>query len=174
MKVVAFTGHRPPKGGLTYSHDSEGDHLAVQAVRAWLRSHDDFEHAIVGGALGFDTLAARACWFEKVPFVVAAPFEGQAFKWPQQARDRYHRMLEMADRIVFVSEGDYSAEKMQIRNEWMINRCDHLVAWWDGSPGGTANCIKYALRSDFGAKTDHVDYTNLLLQSKDIALDPPF
>ncbi len=26
----------------------------------------------------------------------------------------------------------------------MVNNCDMLIAVWDGSDGGTANCVKYA------------------------------
>jgi uncharacterized phage-like protein YoqJ len=33
---------------------------------------------------------------------------------------------------------------MQRRNEWMVDRADKLVALWDGSWGGTFNCIEYA------------------------------
>jgi uncharacterized phage-like protein YoqJ len=33
---------------------------------------------------------------------------------------------------------------MQIRNEWMVDRCDKLIAVWDGSKGGTGNCVDYA------------------------------
>ena len=33
---------------------------------------------------------------------------------------------------------------MQERNEWMVNNCDVLIAVWDGTSGGTANCVKYA------------------------------
>jgi uncharacterized phage-like protein YoqJ len=38
----------------------------------------------------------------------------------------------------------YSAAKMQIRNEYMVNACDKLIAVWDHTPGGTENCVKYA------------------------------
>jgi uncharacterized phage-like protein YoqJ len=33
---------------------------------------------------------------------------------------------------------------MQRRNEWMVDHCDILYAFWDGTSGGTANCVKYA------------------------------
>jgi uncharacterized phage-like protein YoqJ len=34
---------------------------------------------------------------------------------------------------------------MQDRNKWMVDHCDALVAIWNGTSGGTANCVKYAL-----------------------------
>lgn len=33
---------------------------------------------------------------------------------------------------------------MQKRNEYMVDLADRVIAVWDGSKGGTANCIKYA------------------------------
>lgn len=146
--IVAFTGHRPPKAGLSYPHDGPGDKLAVGLVRAELRklaalSSNDL-HAVVGGALGFDTLAARACYLESVPYDLYMPFEGQAARWPDEAKQRFAAMRRFADSVVVVSEGGYSAQKMQVRNEAMVDAADVLVAWWDQSPGGTANCILYA------------------------------
>jgi uncharacterized phage-like protein YoqJ len=33
---------------------------------------------------------------------------------------------------------------MQKRNEYMVDKCDKLLAVWNGTTGGTHNCIKYA------------------------------
>ncbi|WP_188052008.1 hypothetical protein [Azospirillum sp. Sh1] len=33
---------------------------------------------------------------------------------------------------------------MNTRNEWMVDHSDRLLALWDGSQGGTANCVRYA------------------------------
>jgi uncharacterized phage-like protein YoqJ len=33
---------------------------------------------------------------------------------------------------------------MQDRNIWMVDHCDALIAVWDGTSGGTANCVRYA------------------------------
>jgi uncharacterized phage-like protein YoqJ len=38
------------------------------------------------------------------------------------------------------------AEAMQLRNIWMVDHADEVWAFWDGSKGGTANCVKYAER----------------------------
>lgn len=141
--IVAFTGHRPPKAGLSWSHQGPGDQLAVHSVRHWLQiARPDL--GIVGGALGFDTLAARALWLEKIPYKVFVPFTGQEDRWPDHAKERYYRMLDAAEDVHYVSQGEYRAEKMQRRNEEMVDLADYLVAWWDGSKGGTGNCVRYA------------------------------
>jgi len=50
----------------------------------------------------------------------------------------------LADGVVVVSEGGYSARNMQRRNEWMVDHSDKVLAVWDGSNGGTGNCVAYA------------------------------
>ena len=42
-----------------------------------------------------------------------------------------------------VSNGPYTSAAMQVRNEWMADHCDVLLALWNGTPGGTANCLRY-------------------------------
>ena len=159
---VAFTGHRPPKGRLTYSHMSEADKLAVRCVRRFL-ADNKAELCIVGGALGFDTLAARAAFQQSISYHVYVPFTGQESKWPVEAQRRYHKMLELADKVIVVSAGGFSPRAMQVRNEAMVDACDHLVAWWDGASGGTWNCIQYA--GSVG-----VPFTNLYMQPTNIQL----
>ena len=95
-------------------------------------------------ALGWDTAWAISALRLGVPLVAAVPFAGQESRWPPEARARYRALLAAAAEVVVVSPGGYSAEKMQIRNRWMVDRCDALVALWDGGAGGTAGCVAYA------------------------------
>jgi uncharacterized phage-like protein YoqJ len=37
---------------------------------------------------------------------------------------------------------------MQTRNKWMVDHSDMVLSLWDGSAGGTANCIEYARHVD--------------------------
>lgn len=53
-------------------------------------------------------------------------------------------MREAAAEVVVVSDGEYAVWKMQTRNEAMVDAADELWALWDGSSGGTKNCIDYA------------------------------
>ncbi len=99
---------------------------------------------IVGGALGWDTLVARAAYLSSIPFSLYVPFEGQDSKWPEDARQRYRIMTAHAAEIKVISPGGYAAYKMQVRNVAMVDDCDEVWALWDGSKGGTANCIAYA------------------------------
>jgi uncharacterized phage-like protein YoqJ len=139
---LAGTGHRPSKlGGYDNATYTRLVALAQTAIKE-LKP----ELVISGGALGWDMALAAAANIERVPFLVAVPFKGQEAMWPKLTQERYQRMLERAQDVVIVCEGGYEARKMQVRNEWMVDHCDLLLALWNGSNGGTANCIEYAER----------------------------
>jgi uncharacterized phage-like protein YoqJ len=102
--------------------------------------------AISGMALGVDQWAANICNKLKIPLIAAIPFEGQEKMWPEKSKKVYQSLLQKASEKIVVCEGGYSAYKMQLRNEWMVNHCDILLAVWDGSKGGTGNCVDYAMK----------------------------
>ena len=81
---------------------------------------------------------------ESAHALMPIPFEGQEKAWPQSSQKIFNSLVAKAAEKVIVSPGGYSAYKMQVRNEWMVNQCDTLIAVWDKSPGGTANCVAYA------------------------------
>ena len=98
-------------------------------------------------ALGWDTVWAEALIELEVPFLAAIPFEGQESRWPQESQKKYHDLLKKADRVEIISPGGYAAWKMHVRNEWMVDNCDRVVALWDGGDdGGTAACVRYATK----------------------------
>lgn len=142
--IVAFTGHRPPKAGLEYSHAGKRDVEYEERIGQLLKLKG-VDEVNVGGALGWDTLAARAAFKEGVPFHLFVPFEGQESRWPKESQDRYWKMRESASKVTIVSERGYSAHKMQLRNEAMVDSANEVWALWNGSSGGTKNCITYAM-----------------------------
>src|SRR3546814_19330873 len=64
--------------------------------------------------------------------------------WPAESQRRFHSILERAAAVEIACPGGFAAHKMQTRNEWMVDHADGVVALWDGSTGGTANCVAYA------------------------------
>lgn len=143
VSVVAFTGHRPDKLGGFGPENPIRDRVLAALLRE-LRVLQP-GHAIAGMALGVDTWAAECCVHLGIPFTAAVPFAGQDRMWPPESRRAYAKLLRKAARVEIVSgpEVDINAA-MQVRNEWMVDRCDHLLAVWDGSRGGTANTVKFA------------------------------
>lgn len=138
--IVAGTGHRPNKiGGFT----TENFFNLVEVAERWL-SENNPDKVISGMALGWDMALAQACINSKIPFVAAIPFKGQESKWSFSQKELYKSILKFAEEIVYVSKEGFSAQKMQKRNEWMVDRADVILAMWDGTMGGTYNCIRYA------------------------------
>jgi hypothetical protein len=138
--ILAGTGHRPDKlGGYGPRSSTVVMNLATQIL-------DHYQPSVVisGMAQGWDMALAQAAYGRKIPFRAYLPFVGQHLVWPASTRAYYTALLGKAEVVKVCSPGGYSPRAMQIRNECMVNDCDLLIALWNGSPGGTANCLQYA------------------------------
>lgn len=150
LSAVSFTGHRPNKLG---GYDEEVDQ--IKEIKFQLKKHIDmairmgYTSFITGMAIGVDTWASEAVLDAKkenpeLKLICAIPFKGQEHMWPLPSKKRYWKIVDNADEIHIISEGDYTVEKMQLRNEWMVDHSKVLIAVWNGTKSGTGNCIKYA------------------------------
>lgn len=138
--VIAGTGHRLDKlGGYSDKVQLRLAQLACAVFKLY-----EPRLVITGMAIGWDMALALACGELNIPFVAAVPFKGQEARWPEKTVDLYNRLLGKASEVVYVCEPGYEAWKMQERNEYMVDRADLILALWNGSSGGTANCIQYA------------------------------
>jgi uncharacterized phage-like protein YoqJ len=140
--ILGITGHRPNKlGGYKVPNPTY--------IRVCRKIEQNFkqlnpEKIISGMALGVDQWAAYIAIKMRIPFVAAVPFEGQEIAWPSGSQELYHKVLAKASEIVIVSSGGYKSSKLQTRNKWIVDYSDKLLAVWDGTEGGTGNCISYA------------------------------
>lgn len=140
---IAVTGHRPPKlGGY---NNTEGFRAIRRHMRDFLEEAPSGEIELIsGGALGIDLLWMQTGILIGFPVLAALPFKGYDGRWPDASRREYQKWLDKCREVVYVSPGGYHPAKMQTRNEWMVQRADSLVAYWNGSEGGTSNCVAYA------------------------------
>jgi uncharacterized phage-like protein YoqJ len=138
--VFAGTGHRPDKlGGYGLPAQME---LTLFAGEMLCQYKPDW--VISGMALGWDQALATACTRLGIPWTAAVPFQGQESRWSDQLQADYRELLGQARKVVYVSPPGYAAWKMQKRNEYMVRWCHTVLALWNGSGGGTANCVRYA------------------------------
>lgn len=149
---IAITGHRPDKLGYDYNLTSPLIKKIERRIIAVFKEYTP-ETVITGMALGIDTLAALICINMGIPFIAAIPCKNQWSKWPESSRVLYEKILSNALCTKhMVSEEYYTHYCMEVRNRWMVNQLwhpdDRLLAIWDGSSGGTANCVKYAEKHD--------------------------
>ena len=100
------------------------------------------------------------------------PCANQEKTWPKESQIIYKTILSKADEIIGITEKGYAELKlsddlglekkdnttdkrfkyiqeykpylMQKRNEYMVDQAHLVIAVWNGSTGGTKNCIEYA------------------------------
>lgn len=145
--IIAGTGHRPdklPNKETGYKLPNPTYIKICKEIEKHLLELKP-EKVISGMALGYDSYLAFVTLKLGIPLIAAVPFQGQELAWPQASQKAYNALLKRATEVVIVSEGGYSAHKMQVRNEFMINKCDLLLACYNGDcSGGTFNAITYA------------------------------
>ena len=158
--IVAVTGHRPDKL-MGYKLPNPCYTRICKELERVLKELNPTK-AITGMALGVDQWLAMICIKLGIPFIAAVPFPGQESKWPESSQSTYKLLLKKADDIVIVSDAPFKAAKLQKRNEWMVDQLadedDRLIAVYDGTEGGTYNCVKYAEKHE--KKIIRIDPTN--------------
>lgn len=155
---ICVTGHRPNK---LYGYDlNNKQYRELKDKMKSILIDKKCTEAITGMALGTDMLFAMAVIELKhegydIKLHCAIPCLNHTSKWVLRSVKLYEYILSHADKIKIVTEEPYSLAIMQIRNEYMVDLADEVIAVWDGSKGGTANCVRYAERV-------HKPVTNLL------------
>ena len=152
MKTCCVTGNRPQKFPWKYGKGSKHKkYLADMAQQIDDLLGDGYLHFISGGALGVDQDFAEAVLrakriYKPITLEIVVPCRTQAVLWSKAARLRYFSILERADKVIVLSE-EYTSFCMQRRNEYMVDKSDLVLAFWNGEEsGGTWQTINYAKR----------------------------
>ena len=101
-------------------------------------------------AVGFDLAAAEAVLECRavcpgLRLVAVIPFKGQAVRFSAGDRARFERVAAAADETIVLSAG-YHRGVYTVRNDFLVGHAARLIAWFDGSPGGTSYTVRRALR----------------------------
>ncbi len=155
QKACCFTGYRPGKFPFPMSRNSKAYIEFENKLFDVITGLPDKEGCYTfysGMAMGFDIIAAeivlmlkKAYKKAKIKLVCVLPFKTQAAKYYPEWKKRYDKILKAADEIICLSENYYNAS-YQVRNEYMVDRSDIVVTWFDGQTGGTKNTLNYAER----------------------------
>lgn len=166
---ICFTGHRPGKLG-GYDWNSKKNKEIMASIRKVIieiyNSMENKEEVLEirgGGALGIDQMTFTVAYelIEEgynIKLIVCVPFKEQCKAWPQNSQNIYMDQLNKADEVIYVDRlvntkyvvannkiDIYIANKMQLRNIYMVDNSDKVIAYFNGEKkGGTYNCIKYA------------------------------
>ena len=147
--ICCFTGHRPEHLGLAAGSAGETDlkNRITGAVLRLIEEHN-VRHFISGMALGVDTFAAQSVLrlkevYPDITLECALPCKGQDRRWKKADRDEYARILAAADKVTLLQEA-YTSFCMQLRDAYMVNEADIVLAVWNGGKGGTAYTVNCA------------------------------
>ena len=138
----SFTGHRRIAAERVRVMNET---LASAIAFAYSRGVRTF---LAGGALGFDTYAAKAVILFRmthpdVRLVLLLPCKDQDAKWTDAERAEYAFVLKSADEIEYISE-NYTDDCMRERNRALASRADMLIAYVTRSRSGAAQTLRMA------------------------------
>lgn len=152
MSICAFTGYRPEKFPFG---DNEAEPRCEQLKQKLFceilrMTREGVSVFMSGMARGVDLWAAEAVLqiqnvkpSQKIELWAIVPYDRQPLAWSAKERARYQRILERAAHVEYISH-DYYNGCLQKRNRYMVDHATHLLAVYDGQPGGTASTIRYA------------------------------
>ena len=138
----SFTGHRSIKA----EHEQRLPALIDKAVEyAYSEGCREF---LAGGAVGFDTLAARSVVrfrlsHPDVRLMLVLPCTNQDEKWRDSQRGAYEYLLSVADEVEYISE-EYTENCMRERNFRLANRADIVIAYVGRNRSGAAQTARMA------------------------------
>ncbi len=136
--TCCVTGHRDiPENSL----ESVLDRLRVEIISA---IDDGYTHFISGFARGIDLIFASIVAELKAEYDIsleaAIPYDGRM----NTPDTEFHALIAHCDRITILSD-HYSKKCFAVRNRYMIDRSQRVIAVYDGRrKGGTAATLKYA------------------------------
>ncbi len=143
MTTCAFTGHRNIK-------DSHKQALPGLLSRAIAYAYEQgCRRFITGGALGFDTYAAKEVLrfrmsHPDVSLILFLPCLDQDAGWSIRQKDSYEYVLQNADEVKYISES-YTKTCMKRRNQAMAEECDLMIAYVSRDYSGAAQTMRMAL-----------------------------
>lgn len=140
--TCAFTGHR----NIKYGHKAALPDLLSRAIGY---AYDQgCRRFITGGAIGFDTEAARQVIrfrlsHPDVTLVLFLPCLDQDAAWSARQRSSYDYILSAADEVKYVSES-YDRSCMRRRNQAMAEECDIMIAYVGHDRSGASQTLRIA------------------------------
>lgn len=145
MKACSFTGHRR----IEPQHLGKIDDLLDRAIAYVYR--EGCRRFYVGGAVGFDTLAARRIILFRmshpdVELHVIVPCRNQCDGWSAHQIGMYEYTLSAADSVEYLSEV-YTSDCMRRRNQRLVDLADVVIAYVCRYSSGAAQTVRFAVKA---------------------------
>lgn len=141
-KSCALTGHR------TLGQNFDEDALKNKILE--LVKEQNVGVFYCGMAKGFDTVACEILTEIKgensVEIIACVPCPEQDKFFSEKDKKTYEKLLEKCDEIKVVSD-HYFKGCMQVRNKFMVDRCDVVLGYVKEQKGGARYTVEYALKT---------------------------
>lgn len=142
-KSCCFTGHR------VISDDDYYRIMFLLRQKTEEKIKEGYTIFCAGGALGFDTMAAMTVislkrLYPHIQLHLYLPCRNQAEKWSSEDREKYVRILENSDKVVYMSD-EYTPFCMNRRNRALVDNSSCCIAYCKETKGGTVYTVSYAL-----------------------------
>ena len=144
-RTCCFTGHRkiPPMQSVEIA-----ERLKTELIKLIDQGYLYFG---AGGALGFDTIAAKAVLTlqqscPQIKLILVLPCKTQTRGWEKEDIAIYEDIKNRCNKVVYTSE-DYTRGCMLKRNRHLVDNSSACVCYLTESKGGTAYTVDYARRS---------------------------
>lgn len=140
-----FTGHRPDKMELG---EKEIKPLLEKAIDNAI--NNGYVTFITGMAMGTDIWAAEIVLERKktnknLHLICALPHPGFDSRRSITEKMRFSKIIKKADLVKEINN-HYFNGCYQVRNEWMVDRSNRVIAVFNGQKSGTKNTVDYANR----------------------------
>ena len=140
-----FTGHRPDKMELG---EKEIKPLLEKAIDNAIA--EGYVTFITGMAMGTDIWAAEIVLERKkmnkyLHLICALPHQGFENRRSMTEKMRFNKIIKKADLVKEIND-HYFTGCYQVRNEWMVDRSNLVIAVFNGQKSGTKNTVDYARR----------------------------
>ncbi|MBQ9968259.1 MAG: DUF1273 family protein [Oscillospiraceae bacterium] len=113
------------------------------------------EHGVryfgVGGAIGYDTLAAKALFqikereFPHIKIILVYPFEQFTARWSPIQKAEYKKLFPKYDKCVCICK-EPNREAYLSRDRHLIDNSAYCIAYCVRNFGGSAYTVKYAMQ----------------------------
>lgn len=142
--TCAFTGHR----SIAVAHRKSINELIFRAIAYAYK--EGCRNFLSGGAVGFDTLAAREVVrfrlsHPDVRLCLVLPCTNQDERWSAREKDAYEYLLGAADEVTYVSDA-YTDDCMKRRNHVLALSADIVIAYVGRSASGAGQTVRMAER----------------------------
>ena len=109
-----------------------------------------YRNFLCGMAFGFDIEAAETVLALRqelagVRVVAIVPFEGMQRGFSEEWRRRFEHIVAEADEVITLAP-KYSVEVYAVRNNFLVDNSSAIIAYFDGSKGGTAYTVRRAVK----------------------------